>query len=157
MWDEIVAALSQPAGPKRSPSKAANGSVRSYSSSSSAVAATARSTPRAAAASAIARPSSAAGVARPSGNGNGNTSSSSNNNNNSSSNNSFSNGHYNHKIKLNDRVAIPGDNGDRQGTALFVGPVDFQGGVWVGVALDDASGKHNGLVHGVQYFECEPE
>ena len=47
-----------------------------------------------------------------------------------------------------------------KGQIRFIGP--FQGehfknmGIWYGVELDQRKGTHNGTVHGVKYFECEP-
>ena len=49
------------------------------------------------------------------------------------------------KIELNDgRVAI----------VRFVGTTHFQTGDWVGVELDEATGKNDGSVKGERYFQC---
>ncbi|XP_071804732.1 kinesin-like protein KIF13A isoform X3 [Asterias amurensis] len=45
----------------------------------------------------------------------------------------------------------------RCGVVKFVGNTTFRPGVWVGVALNTASGKHNGCVQGVRYFSCKPK
>ncbi|KAG7250700.1 hypothetical protein CRUP_032335, partial [Coryphaenoides rupestris] len=44
--------------------------------------------------------------------------------------------------------------GKRKGTVHYVGGVEFAKGIWVGVQLDLALGKHNGTVQGRVYFRC---
>jgi dynactin 1 len=44
----------------------------------------------------------------------------------------------------------------KTGTIRFVGPTEFATGKWVGVELDEPSGKNNGSVNGKQYFACRP-
>ena len=39
----------------------------------------------------------------------------------------------------------------------FCGTVQFAGGTWAGVALDEAEGKHDGTVNTVPYFQCPPD
>ena len=51
------------------------------------------------------------------------------------------------KIELND---------GRHGIVRFLGSTTFQVGEWVGVELDEASGKNDGSVQGQRYFECAP-
>ncbi|XP_037533137.1 kinesin-like protein KIF13A [Nematolebias whitei] len=46
--------------------------------------------------------------------------------------------------------------GKRRGTVYYVGGVEFAKGIWVGVKLDIAVGKHNGTVQGRVYFRCPP-
>eukprot|EP00038_Savillea_parva_P031898 m.91673 g.91673 ORF g.91673 m.91673 type:complete len:1128 (+) comp9918_c0_seq1:89-3472(+) len=41
------------------------------------------------------------------------------------------------------------------GTLRFIGGTDFSDGVWCGVQLDEAKGKNDGAVNGIQYFQCE--
>lgn len=47
-------------------------------------------------------------------------------------------------------------NGDLSGTIRFYGTTSFQTGKWVGVELDEATGKNSGVVQGKRYFECKP-
>ncbi|CAG8719214.1 15190_t:CDS:2, partial [Dentiscutata heterogama] len=44
----------------------------------------------------------------------------------------------------------------KTGTIRFVGITDFAPGKWVGVELDDPSGKNNGSVNSKHYFDCKP-
>ncbi|CAB1333876.1 unnamed protein product, partial [Coregonus sp. 'balchen'] len=46
--------------------------------------------------------------------------------------------------------------GKRSATVHYVGGVEFAKGIWVGVQLDVAVGKHNGTVQGRVYFRCPP-
>uniref|UniRef100_A0A674CIM4 Kinesin family member 13A n=1 Tax=Salmo trutta TaxID=8032 RepID=A0A674CIM4_SALTR len=46
--------------------------------------------------------------------------------------------------------------GKRSGTVHYVGGVEFAKGIWVGVQLDLAVGKHNGTVQERVYFRCPP-
>ncbi|KAK5862398.1 hypothetical protein PBY51_017800 [Eleginops maclovinus] len=46
--------------------------------------------------------------------------------------------------------------GKRKGTVHYVGGVEFAKGIWIGVKLDMAVGKHNGTVQGRVYFRCPP-
>ena len=50
------------------------------------------------------------------------------------------------KIELND---------GRLATVRFLGPTNFQTGEWVGVELDEATGKNDGAVKGGRYFQCQ--
>ena len=43
-----------------------------------------------------------------------------------------------------------------KGKVSFIGRTSFAEGQWYGITLDDADGKNNGSVQGIQYFECEP-
>lgn len=49
------------------------------------------------------------------------------------------------KIKLSD---------ERNGTIRYVGQTAFAPGIWVGIELDDGSGKNDGSVQGERYFDC---
>ncbi|OTA91040.1 hypothetical protein M434DRAFT_397525 [Hypoxylon sp. CO27-5] len=44
----------------------------------------------------------------------------------------------------------------RNGVVRYVGQAHFAPGEWVGVELEDDSGKNDGAVQGERYFECEP-
>uniref|UniRef100_A0A7N6BGG2 Kinesin family member 13A n=1 Tax=Anabas testudineus TaxID=64144 RepID=A0A7N6BGG2_ANATE len=46
--------------------------------------------------------------------------------------------------------------GKRRGIVHYVGGVEFAKGIWIGVKLDMAVGKHNGTVQGRVYFRCPP-
>lgn len=43
------------------------------------------------------------------------------------------------------------------GVIRFVGTTEFQPGAWIGVELDTPTGKNDGSVKGVQYFQCKPK
>ncbi|KAM9724306.1 kinesin-like protein KIF13A isoform 3-T3 [Menidia menidia] len=47
--------------------------------------------------------------------------------------------------------------GKRRGTVHYVGGVEFAKGIWIGVKMDMAVGKHNGTVQGRVYFRCPPD
>jgi hypothetical protein len=50
--------------------------------------------------------------------------------------------------------ASAGEPVERVGVVAFIGPTALGEGDWVGVALDTPTGKHDGRVRGVRYFEC---
>lgn len=41
-------------------------------------------------------------------------------------------------------------------TVQFVGNTHFAPGDWIGIELEDASGKNDGAVQGQRYFDCPP-
>lgn len=43
----------------------------------------------------------------------------------------------------------------RQATIRFLGTTHFAEGEWVGIELEDTSGKNDGSVQGERYFECD--
>ncbi|XP_050097120.1 kinesin-like protein KIF13A isoform X2 [Anopheles aquasalis] len=43
------------------------------------------------------------------------------------------------------------------GVIAYVGGTHFQAGTWVGVELDTPTGKNDGTVQNIQYFECRPK
>jgi len=44
----------------------------------------------------------------------------------------------------------------KPGTVAYIGDAKFAAGEWVGVALDEPAGMHDGTVMGVTYFSCTP-
>lgn len=44
----------------------------------------------------------------------------------------------------------------RIATVQFVGSAHFAAGDWIGVELEDTTGKNDGSVQGERYFDCEP-
>ena len=44
----------------------------------------------------------------------------------------------------------------RVATVRYVGETHFAGGDWIGVELEDSSGKNDGAVQGQRYFDCTP-
>ncbi|CAK5062446.1 unnamed protein product [Meloidogyne enterolobii] len=59
----------------------------------------------------------------------------------------------NENLKLGDQVKMK--TGGRAGVVAFVGPTDFQAGIWIGVILERPEGKNNGSVDGRVYFKCQ--
>ncbi|KAM7345491.1 kinesin heavy chain 73 isoform 1-T1 [Cochliomyia hominivorax] len=43
------------------------------------------------------------------------------------------------------------------GVISYVGTTHFQKGTWIGVELDTPTGKNDGSVQGIQYFQCKPK
>jgi CAP-Gly domain len=44
----------------------------------------------------------------------------------------------------------------RQGVVRFIGTTHFSTGQWIGIELDDDTGKNDGSVQGQRYFDCSP-
>ncbi len=61
------------------------------------------------------------------------------------------------KIKTDARCRLLPDSDHRRGTVRFVGEVEEIPGVgaWVGVELDEPTGKNDGSVKGTRYFGCK--
>ena len=67
----------------------------------------------------------------------------------------FFSSHLTHFIfsQLGDRILV---NESKLGTLQFCGTVEFAGGTWAGVELDEPDGKNDGTVNGITYFTTEP-
>ncbi len=48
-------------------------------------------------------------------------------------------------------------DGNRHGRIAYLGTVHFAKGDFAGVHLETPTGKNNGSVGGVMYFQCEPK
>lgn len=57
------------------------------------------------------------------------------------------------RFKVGQTVEINADG--RQAIVRFVGETHFAQGEWIGLELDDGTGKNDGSVQGQSYFECE--
>lgn len=53
-------------------------------------------------------------------------------------------------IAIGQRVTTLG----KTGVVRFVGTTEFSPGQWIGIELDQPTGKNDGSVKGVRYFEC---
>ncbi|KAG0296107.1 CAP-Gly domain-containing linker protein 4 [Dissophora globulifera] len=58
-------------------------------------------------------------------------------------------------IELGDRVVV--ESMGFTGYLRFVGTTEFKSGVWAGIELDTPTGKNDGSVNGVVYFNCRPD
>ncbi|KAL2157816.1 hypothetical protein VTH06DRAFT_5085 [Thermothelomyces fergusii] len=56
------------------------------------------------------------------------------------------------ELTIGRKVQLPDQ---RTGTIRFTGQIEFAPGLWVGVELDEATGKNDGSINGVRYFDCE--
>lgn len=59
---------------------------------------------------------------------------------------------FSNSIMIGDKVKIISNQ--KRGIVQFVGETKFAKGTWIGVVLNDASGKNDGSVGGVRYFTC---
>ncbi|XP_067625084.1 restin homolog isoform X3 [Eurosta solidaginis] len=60
-------------------------------------------------------------------------------------------------LTVGDRVIVSSGFGSRPGILRYLGETQFAVGNWCGVELDEPSGKNDGSVDGVKYFECKPK
>lgn len=63
------------------------------------------------------------------------------------------------KIKQGARCRLLPDSDHRRGTVQYVGDVpEITGsvGAWIGIVLDEPTGKNDGTIKGKRYFQCEP-
>lgn len=56
------------------------------------------------------------------------------------------------KVMIGDSVRIT--SSQKKGIIQFVGETRFAKGIWIGVVLEDATGKNDGSIGGVRYFSC---
>lgn len=47
------------------------------------------------------------------------------------------------------------DKSSKRGTLRYYGVPEFAEGYWCGIELDEPTGKHNGYLYGIHYFQCE--
>lgn len=59
--------------------------------------------------------------------------------------------------QVGDRVIVSSGFGSRPGILRYLGETKFASGNWCGVELDEPTGKNDGQVDGIRYFECQPK
>ncbi|XP_075152015.1 cytoplasmic linker protein 190 isoform X2 [Haematobia irritans] len=60
-------------------------------------------------------------------------------------------------LTVGDRVIVSSGFGSRPGILRYLGETQFASGNWCGIELDDGTGKNDGSVDGIRYFECKPK
>uniref|UniRef100_A0A1A9ZN83 CAP-Gly domain-containing protein n=1 Tax=Glossina pallidipes TaxID=7398 RepID=A0A1A9ZN83_GLOPL len=60
-------------------------------------------------------------------------------------------------LTVGDRIIVSSGFGSRPGILRYLGETQFASGNWCGIELDEATGKNDGSVDGVRYFECKPK
>ncbi|KAK6192677.1 hypothetical protein SNE40_004109 [Patella caerulea] len=61
--------------------------------------------------------------------------------------------HSTDDFKIGDRVWV---GGTKPGRIAFIGETKFAPGDWAGIVLDQPTGKNDGSINGIKYFQCEP-
>ncbi|KAG0234547.1 Kinesin protein 1B [Actinomortierella wolfii] len=56
---------------------------------------------------------------------------------------------------IGDRVIV--ESMGLSGFLRFLGPTEFKTGTWAGIELDTPTGKNDGSVNGIEYFQCRPK
>jgi CAP-Gly domain-containing linker protein 1 len=59
------------------------------------------------------------------------------------------------RLRVGERITVSSLTGLKLGTLRFIGETDFAKGEWVGIELDEPSGKNDGSVAGKRYFNCQ--
>ncbi|KAF9190172.1 hypothetical protein BGZ51_008875 [Haplosporangium sp. Z 767] len=57
--------------------------------------------------------------------------------------------------QIGDRVIV--ESMALSGYLRFIGPTEFKSGTWAGIELDTPTGKNDGSVSGIVYFQCRPK
>ncbi|KAF9978401.1 Kinesin protein 1B [Actinomortierella ambigua] len=57
--------------------------------------------------------------------------------------------------EIGDRVIV--ESMDLSGYLRFLGSTEFKTGTWAGIELDTPTGKNDGSVNGIEYFQCRPK
>uniref|UniRef100_A0A1A9WBH6 CAP-Gly domain-containing protein n=1 Tax=Glossina brevipalpis TaxID=37001 RepID=A0A1A9WBH6_9MUSC len=60
-------------------------------------------------------------------------------------------------LTVGDRIIVSSGFGSRPGILRYLGETQFASGNWCGIELDEPTGKNDGSVDGVRYFECKPK
>ncbi|XP_037958110.1 restin homolog isoform X2 [Teleopsis dalmanni] len=60
-------------------------------------------------------------------------------------------------LTVGDRVIVSSGFGSRPGILRYLGETQFAQGNWCGIELDEPTGKNDGSVDGIRYFECKPK
>ncbi|KAL9929698.1 cytoplasmic linker protein 190 isoform 2-T7 [Glossina fuscipes fuscipes] len=60
-------------------------------------------------------------------------------------------------LTVGDRIIVSSGFGSRPGILRYLGETQFASGNWCGIELDEATGKNDGSVDGIRYFECKPK